>query len=174
MAGEPIKALWQLFEDVIAVLRKDPYALETAYVSLITYSSVVEMSPLCELPSFKLPNLPNITSGPKNCGLALKKVLDKLDQFKFPLLILALGVFLMLIPSSPKGENTAPTTELGEALSLTQGVGEAYVLISENGVVVVCEGAQNAEVRMKIMEAVRSYTGFGADKITILKRSGSN
>lgn len=104
----------------------------------------------------------------------MKKVLDKLDQFKFPLLILALGVFLMLIPSSPKGENTAPTTELGEALSMTQGVGEAYVLISENGVVVVCEGAQNAEVQMKIMEAVRSYTGFGADKITILKRSGSN
>ena len=102
----------------------------------------------------------------------MKKVLDKLDQFKYPLLILALGVFLMLIPSSPKGENTAPTTELGEALSLTQGVGEAYVLVSDNGV--VCEGAQNAEVRMKIMEAVRSYTGFGADKITILKRSGSN
>lgn len=104
----------------------------------------------------------------------MKKILDKIEQFKFPLLILALGVFLMVIPTSPKEERTIPADDLGTALSLTQGVGEAYVLISENGAVVVCEGAQNPEVRMAIMEAVRSYTGFGADKITILKRNESN
>ena len=101
----------------------------------------------------------------------MKKVLDKLDQFKYPLLILALGVFLMLIPSSPKGENTAPTTELGEALSLTQGVGEAYVLISENGVVVVCDGADDAATRLRIITAVKVHTGFGTDHITVLKRN---
>ena len=62
---------------------------------------------------------------------------------------------------------------LGDALSLTQGVGEAYVLVSENGVVVVCDGAQEAKIRMEITEAVKAYTGFGADRITILKRDGT-
>ena len=101
----------------------------------------------------------------------MKEVLNKLQTFKLPLLILALGLFLMLLPSGTKSRESEPQTTLSEALSLTQGVGEAYVLLSDKGVVVVCDGAQNAEVRMAIMEAVRSYTGFGADKITILKRT---
>lgn len=101
----------------------------------------------------------------------MKEVLNKLQTFKLPLLILALGLFLMLLPSGTKSRESEPQTTLSEALSLTEGVGEAYVLLSNKGVVVVCDGAQNAEVRMAIMEAVRSYTGFGADKITILKRT---
>ena len=83
MAGEPIQALWKLFEDVICLLMHDPYALETGYVSLITYSFNVEMSPFCELASFELPQLPKIKSGPKNCGLALMKFLESYkEEFK--------------------------------------------------------------------------------------------
>ena len=48
-------------------------------------------------------------------------------------------------------------------------MGEARVLVSDSGVVVACEGAASAEVRLDILRAVRSYTGFGTDKITILK-----
>ena len=103
----------------------------------------------------------------------MKRILDCIERFKFPLLILALGIIFML--SSPSGKNAeTKDVSLCEALSLTQGVGEAYVLISENGVVVVCDGAGNAGVRMEIMEAVKAYTGFGADKITILKRDKTN
>jgi hypothetical protein len=54
-------------------------------------------------------------------------------------------------------------------LSQTQGVGKAQVLISDSGVVVACAGAANASVRLDIIRAVSSYTGFGSDKITILK-----
>ena len=43
------------------------------------------------------------------------------------------------------------------------------LLISESGVVVVCQGAENARVRLDIIRAVSSYTGFTSDKITILK-----
>lgn len=101
----------------------------------------------------------------------MKNLLAKLDSLKLPLLVFALGLLLMLLPGGQKSKTAMPETSLREALSLTQGVGEAYVLISDQGVVVVCEGAQNAEVRMAILEAVRSYTGFGADKISILKRA---
>lgn len=104
----------------------------------------------------------------------MKALLDKLEKIKYPLLILALGILLMLLPGTPKMETPEPETGLGEALSMTEGVGKAYVLISENGVVVVCDGALDAKIRMEITEAVKSYTGFGADKITILKRDGTN
>lgn len=37
------------------------------------------------------------------------------------------------------------------------------------GAVVVCQGADSAEVRLAIVEAVSTYTGLGADKISVLK-----
>ena len=37
------------------------------------------------------------------------------------------------------------------------------------GGIVVCEGADNAGVRLAIVEAVKSVTGLGADNITVLK-----
>lgn len=37
------------------------------------------------------------------------------------------------------------------------------------GAVVVCQGADRAEVRLAIVEAVSTYTGLGTDKISVLK-----
>ena len=100
----------------------------------------------------------------------MKQILDKLKAYAFPLLILLVGVGLMLLPS---GSARAPSQEasLGEALSLSQGGGEALVLLSDSGVVVVCDGAQDPATRLEIVMAVRTYTGFGADQITVLKRN---
>ena len=100
----------------------------------------------------------------------MKEVLEKLKAYRFPLLILLLGVALMLLPPVSA---RAPAEEgsLAEALSLTQGVGESYVLISDTGVVVVCDGADNAATRLQIVTAVKTFTGFGADQITVLKRN---
>jgi len=103
----------------------------------------------------------------------LKNLLQRLERFKVPLLILLAGVALMLLPTSGEKGSTPedPAGALAELLSCTRGVGQARVLISENGVVVVCAGASNAGVRLDIIHAVSSYTGFGSDKITILKLS---
>ena len=100
----------------------------------------------------------------------MKEIAEKVKAYRFPLLILAVGIALMLLPSAAK---SAPeeSGNLGEALSMTQGVGEAYVLISDNGVVVVCDGASDAATRLQIITAVKTYTGFGADQITVLKRN---
>lgn len=40
------------------------------------------------------------------------------------------------------------------------------------GALVVCEGAGDAAVRLKLMEAVSALTGLGADKISICKGKG--
>ena len=94
-----------------------------------------------------------------------------IEKWKYPILILLVGLLLMLIPTVK--EQDIPATDAQEALAgilaKTQGVGEARVLISEHGVVVACSGASNASVRLDIIRAVCSYTGFGSDKITILK-----
>lgn len=94
----------------------------------------------------------------------------KLDKFKYPLVVLIIGVVLMLLPVG-SGSSGEPSEEepMAVLLSSTEGVGESRVLISENGVVVVCRGAENARVRLDIIQAVSSYTGFTSDKITILK-----
>lgn len=101
----------------------------------------------------------------------LKDKLGKLKEFKIPLLILALGVLLMLSPGSGGAEETAEDagSPLQQALACSQGVGEARVILSENGVVVVCDGAEDPKVRLDIIHAVSAYTGFGSDRITILR-----
>ncbi|MDO4990941.1 MAG: hypothetical protein Q4E45_10595 [Eubacteriales bacterium] len=101
----------------------------------------------------------------------LKKKLGRLEQFKYPLLVLLVGILLMLFPlSSPKAETEDRSDrQLEQILACSRGVGEARVLLSDSGVVVVCRGADDAAVRLDMIRAIRSYTGFGSDKITILK-----
>lgn len=98
--------------------------------------------------------------------------LKKLEKYKYPLLILLVGVVLMLIPSRSSQSTSAQDSQelsLRSALESADGVGQAYVLISEKGVVVVCEGADKAQVRLDIIKAVGAYTGYGSNKIVILK-----
>ncbi|MCR5577323.1 MAG: hypothetical protein K6F56_09975 [Oscillospiraceae bacterium] len=101
----------------------------------------------------------------------IKKRLSLLGKFKYPLLVLLAGMLLMLLPLSPEKKEEAPAPEqrLEEILSSSRGVGEARVLLSPSGVIVVCRGADDASVRLDMIRAIRSYTGFGSDKITILK-----
>lgn len=109
----------------------------------------------------------------------LRKKLKTLDKFKYPLLILVLGLALMLAPS---GGSTAARTQtaespdglLGTVLSCAEGVGRARVIVSESGVVVVCQGAGSADVRLDIIKAVSAYTGFSSDKITVLKMADAD
>lgn len=96
--------------------------------------------------------------------------LAKLEKFKYPLLILVLGVVLMLLPGSGREEQAGDDgARLQQLLSCAEGVGEVRVLVSEKGVVVVCGGAEDARVRLYILKAVSAYTGTSWDRITILK-----
>lgn len=99
---------------------------------------------------------------------SLKEILQK---YKYPLIIFALGLLFILFPTEQKTAVSAESKDvlLQQVLACSKGVGEAKLISSENGVVISCEGANNAQVRLDIIRAVSSYTGFGSDKITILK-----
>lgn len=102
--------------------------------------------------------------------MKLDTLLKKLDQIKYPLLVLLIGVGILLWPAShTKDTAESPDAELRDILASAEGVGETRVLISEHGVVIVCEGADDAAVKLDILRAIGSYTGFGSDKITILR-----
>jgi len=58
MPGDPIEAVKSGLQMLIASLRQDPYALETAYISVITFSSdAKQIVPLTELSQFQAPNI---------------------------------------------------------------------------------------------------------------------
>ena len=100
----------------------------------------------------------------------MNKCVSLFSKYKYPVLILILGLVLMLIPSGGTSSGKAEgDNKIEQMLSCTQGVGEAKVLVSETGVVVVCRGANNPSVRLEIINAISAYTGFTSDRITVLK-----
>ena len=157
------------------------------------------------------------------------KIKEFLKKYRFVVLILAIGVVLMVLPtdkqveaSQPKTDQVAlfedPTQELAAILSRIQGAGKVQLLLTKGsgertvyqtsedredtgqgssvkvdtviitdsnrtqnglvqqifapeyrGAIVVCQGADNATVRLAIIEAVADATGLGTDRISVLK-----
>lgn len=79
MYGEPIEAVKNGVQTLISTLRNDPYALETAYISIITFdSSAQQITPLTELASFQQPNIQ--ANGCTVLGEALELLSKKIDS----------------------------------------------------------------------------------------------
>lgn len=145
-------------------------------------------------------------------------------KYKYPILVLLLGLGLMLLPGRETDElppvpaETAPADSLEQRLeallSQIQGAGQVRVLLTEDtgretvyqtdlqaddsgrsedtvlvedsarnetglvrrtlepryrGAVILCQGADAAQVKLAIVEAVRCVTGLGADQISVQK-----
>lgn len=79
MYGEPIEAVKNGVQVLVSTLRQDPYALETAYLSIITFdSSAKQVTPLTELSAFQQPTIE--ASGCTALGEALSLLATKVDQ----------------------------------------------------------------------------------------------
>lgn len=79
MFGEPIEAVKNGVQLLVSTLRQDPYALETAFLSIITFdSSANQVAPLTELSAFQLPNIN--ASGCTALGEALTLLANRVDQ----------------------------------------------------------------------------------------------
>jgi len=79
MTGEPIEAVRQGVKALLADLRGDPQALETAYLSVITFNnSAQQVCPLTELTSFTEPQL--VATGSTSMGEALRLLGQCVDR----------------------------------------------------------------------------------------------
>lgn len=79
MVGEPIEQVQNGMRTIIQELRVDPYALETAFVSIIAFAGkATSLSPLTELYKFYPPKFP--IGGGTSLGAAMNYLMDDLDK----------------------------------------------------------------------------------------------
>ncbi|MDD2867778.1 TerY-C metal binding domain-containing protein [Neomegalonema sp.] len=79
MAGENLYKLEKGLGAVVSALRKDPYALETAWLSVMVFAGRTRVSvPLTELTLFQTPELP--IGGGTALGAALDRLMDEIDR----------------------------------------------------------------------------------------------
>lgn len=79
MVGEPIKQVENGMRQIVQELRTDPYALETAYISVIVFAGKAKsLSPLTELYKFYPPVFP--IGGGTSLGGALNYLMDDINK----------------------------------------------------------------------------------------------
>ncbi|MBL8485316.1 MAG: VWA domain-containing protein [Rhodocyclaceae bacterium] len=79
MFGEPIEAVKNGLQMLVSSLRQDPYALETAHVSVITFANEAkQVVPLTELAQFQSPELK--AAGTTAMGEALALLADCVER----------------------------------------------------------------------------------------------
>ncbi len=79
MHGEAIEAVKNGVQILLSTLRQDPYALETAYLSIISFDTTAkQLVPLTELAAFQAPEIN--ASGTTQLGDALSMLAEKIEQ----------------------------------------------------------------------------------------------
>ncbi len=79
MSGEPIEAVKNGVQVMISSLRQNPQAIETAFLSVITFDSIAQqIIPLTDLASFQMVDIK--ATGVTALGDALKLVSNKIDN----------------------------------------------------------------------------------------------
>lgn len=132
MYGEPIEAVKNGVQVLVSTLRQDPYALETAYLSIITFnSSAQQVTPLTELSSFQQPNID--ASGCTALGEALSLLASKVDSEVTKTTAEVKGDWKPLVFIMTDGE---PTDDLNKGL--------AEFKKRKFGMVVACAAGQGA------------------------------
>ena len=155
MYGEPIEAVKNGVQVLVSTLRQDPYALETAYLSIITFNtSAQQLTPLTELAAFQQPNIE--ASGCTALGEALSLLASKVDSEVTKTTAEVKGDWKPLVFIMTDGE---PTDDLNKGLSEFQK--------RKFGMVVACAAGQgaNTDTLKKITENVVQLDT--ADRATI-------
>ncbi len=132
MSGEPIEAAKNGVQVLVSTLRQDPYALETAFLSVITFDSTAkQVSPLTELATFQPPNL--IATGTTALGDALKLLAQKIGSEVITTTAEVKGDWKPLIFIMTDGE---PTDDWKKGADALQKV--------KTGIIVACAAGPNA------------------------------
>jgi uncharacterized protein YegL len=144
MHGEPIEAVRNGMQTLVSTLRTDPYALETAYLSVITFDDKArQVVPLTELMAFQPPALnPGTTT---SLGDALRVVGECIEREVRKSSVDAKGDWKPIVFLMTDGE---PTDNWKRGLDQFRRV--------KTGLVIACAAgpAANKETLKQITEAV--------------------
>lgn len=144
MHGEPIEAVKNGVQTLLSTLRQDPYALETAYISVITFNTTAsQVVPLTDLLSFSTPTLSAM--GTTALGAALELTANCIEKEVIKSTYETKGDWRPLVFIMTDGE---PTDDLHNGLARFNAVKKAMVI--------ACAAGQSADttVLRQITEVV--------------------
>lgn len=132
MYGEPIEAVKNGVQTLVSTLRNDPYALETAYISIITFNTTAQQDvPLTELSAFQQPNI--TAGGCTSLGEALTLLSQKIKSEVTKTTAEVKGDWRPLVFIMTDGE---PTDDINAGLATFKQ--------QKCGIVVACAAGQGA------------------------------
>ncbi|MDO4879391.1 MAG: VWA domain-containing protein [Neisseria sp.] len=133
MHGEAIEAVRNGLQVLVSALRQDPYALETAYLSVITFDSEArQLTPLTELLSFQVPDIQ--AGGTTAMGGALSLLAECIRREVIKGSAEAKGDWKPVVFLLSDG---APTDDINKGLADLQGV--------KTGTFVACAAGASAD-----------------------------
>jgi len=81
MKGEPIESVKVGIQTMASTLRQDPFALESVYISVITFDKDAKvLIPLTPIDTFQVPEILTPDSGPTHLGAALEMLCKCVDS----------------------------------------------------------------------------------------------
>ncbi len=94
--------------------------------------------------------------------------------------MLALLLLCLLFVSSKRGEGNVKTDleiRMERVMEKVEGAGESYVMINEEdgrvkGVLIMCEGAEDISVRLRVQEAARAILDVENERIHVMPMEG--
>jgi uncharacterized protein YegL len=173
MSGEPIEAVKNGVQVLASTLRQDPYALETAYLSVISFdSSARQVVPLTELASFQPPALG--ASGSTALGEALSLLAQRIEAEVVKTTAERRGdwkpiVFMMTdgVPTDDwrKGVAALKTVKVGTIVACAAGTGaDTSVLQQITEAVVRLDTADSSTIR-SFFKWVSASIAMGSQKV---------
>jgi uncharacterized protein YegL len=173
MSGEPIEAVKNGVQVLISTLRQDPYALETAFISLITFDTDArQLVPLTDLSSFQMPEIK--AAGGTSLGAALQTVADSVDREVAKSTPDVKGdwkplVFLMTdgIPTDQwqNGLNAFKNSKIGITVACAAGSGADVSLLQQITNTVVALDTADAATIKAFFKWVSASVSTGSPKI---------
>ena len=155
MYGEPIEAVKNGLSIMLSTLNSDPYALETAYLSIITFNDTPnQILPLTEISSVKIPDV--YASGCTALGGALRLVSECIEKEVEKGSSSTKGEWKPLVFIMTDGE---PTDSLIDGLQKFKSI--------KTGIVVACAAGSsaNTDVLKQITENVVSLSTADSESI---------
>lgn len=81
MKGEPVESVKTGVQALVSYLRQDPFALESVYLSIITFDREAKVIvPLTGIDQFQVPDITTPDSGPTHLGEALDLLCNQVDK----------------------------------------------------------------------------------------------
>ncbi|MBQ6997050.1 MAG: hypothetical protein IJO72_04290 [Oscillospiraceae bacterium] len=149
----------ELIQKIMAFIRKYRYVVLILLIGLglmlIPFGSDGNTD---EAPLATAPTEPDIT-------LELSQILSKIDGAGEVSVLLSVQTGVSTVYQTNDTDTVIVTDENRAQTGLIQHI--AYP--EYRGAIIVCQGADNMQVRLSIMEAVARITGLGMDKISVLK-----